>query len=213
MMNLRSVHKWLGLMVVFTICNCLVTTDAAVTTSLVGDKDGFGLSGAPPVPVTGTWQGYGGSFGGDYRDVGDPLFTDIWEFEQTEAGPLESPIVYTHTYSLVYSPINATLTINESGMSDDRGPWDVSFNSTSIGQIGVYPITDDESFKLLSFPVPIGLLTGSDTVTLTYLDTQSEGFAINFSELTINVVPAPGAILLGGIGVGIVGWLRRRRTL
>lgn len=41
----------------------------------------------------------------------------------------------------------------------------------------------------------------------------ANGLAIDNHALEVSTIPAPGAIFLGGMGVSLVGWLKRRRSL
>ena len=63
------------------------------------------------------------------------------------------------------------------------------------------------NFKLANYILPIEY--NPEWVSI---DIRGDNFMIE-GKLVHECVPAPGAILLGSLGVGIVGWLRRRRAL
>lgn len=75
------------------------------------------------------------------------------------------------------------------------------------------PRGGDGEVVLIDFGSLAGITQLQITSTASYNPTNSSEIGWGIDNLGFTPIPTPGAILLGSIGVGLVGWLRRRRTL
>jgi hypothetical protein len=56
-------------------------------------------------------------------------------------------------------------------------------------------------------------LSALGKIGMIYFNSVSDVAGADLDNLSFSPIPAPGAIVLGGIGLGLISWLRRRRTL
>ncbi|MGO9096542.1 MAG: PEP-CTERM sorting domain-containing protein [Bryobacteraceae bacterium] len=197
---------------VLVYCLLAVSVASAGTvTSLYGDVDCFGLPGVTSCPDGSLWStGLGGVFFTDYRDpaeIASNSVTDVW------AAP--GDVSWTQPAYSTAGALSASFSIRIAGIADDGGPYPVLFDGTSIGSIPENPGTNAfQEVLTYTFSVPVGLLTGSDTIAIN--GTGGDGYIIDYAQLTVTNnatgVPEPatfGLLLLGFGAFGAARSLRR----
>lgn len=184
----------------FTLSFLLIgmVSAAPTLTSIIGDKDGFGLG------VTD-----GQAFNYNLVGSGDGDGTDVWMWG-------DKSWVHTLDLSQLDGPItSASLEIFHGGDG-----W-YSTSEVFVNDVFVGYLTDAEesSTNLASLDIldltPYISLIGTSNILTIEVSRSGDGWVLDYSELTVNssVVPAPGASILVGIGLLTVRYLRNRKSL
>ena len=184
-------HKFLATLAIAAFLFGIAGAAQALTvTSIVGDKDGYGLGVNPGEFLDWTSVGSGDGDG-----------TDVW---------FHGPQSWTHTYDIssIADIDSISLEIVTAGTGTTGITGQIYLYSTYIGDVsGGSNYSYLNTYDLIAYE---SLFDGSDTLTITV--SSGDGWAMDYSELEFSgsPVPEPTTIFLLGSGlIGIAGFRRK----